>query len=130
MHTMDYTFARAEHLKSRTAIDALLNAKSGFMSYPFRVVYQVVESESAASAVQVMFIVRKKRFRHATDRNRFKRLLREAYRLQKQPLLDYATAHGIGIRVAFVGISTTLPAFADVQDKMCDAINKLCTTGV
>lgn len=130
MHTMDYTFTPAEHLKSQKAIDALLNTKSGFMAYPFRVAYQVVDAESATSAVQVMFVVRKKRFRHATDRNRFKRLLREAYRLQKQPLLDYATAHGIGMRIAFIGISSTLPAFSDVQDKMREAINNLCTTGL
>ncbi|MGN0187122.1 MAG: ribonuclease P protein component [Paludibacteraceae bacterium] len=130
MHTVDYTFTPTEHLKSRTAINELLNTNHGFMVYPFRVVYQVVTTEHSSSVVQVMFVVRKRRFRHATDRNRFKRLLREAYRLHKQPLLDYVTAQGIGLRIAFVGISSALPAFADVQDKMRDAINELCRTCV
>jgi ribonuclease P protein component len=65
-----------------------------------------VEAEtSGKSIVQVLIAVPKKNLRHAVDRNRMKRLIREAYRLSKYRILDEYPKNGkhMDIAIIFMG---------------------------
>ncbi|TKC09025.1 ribonuclease P protein component [Pedobacter frigoris] len=77
------TFNKEERLCSRKLIDLLFKDGSSFLLYPYRVSY-LLTATSHQFPVQVVINVSKKRFKKAVDRNRIKRLTREAYRLQKQ----------------------------------------------
>ena len=72
-------------------------------AYPLRVVFREVPCASGP-AVKVLMSVSKRRFKHAVDRNRAKRQLREAYRLNKYTLLDALPA-GRGLHIAFLWLS-------------------------
>lgn len=77
------TFDTGERLKSRKTIDELFRRKS-FVSTPgFRLYYMEQEQGATTFPAQYAFAVSKKHFPHAPDRNRIKRLMREAVRLQK-----------------------------------------------
>lgn len=81
-------FSKAERLKSRKQIEHLFAAGRGIVQHPVRVKYSVVPRAADAPPVQVGVSVPRKTFKRAVDRNRLKRQLREAYRLQKAGLLQ------------------------------------------
>jgi ribonuclease P protein component len=76
-----YGFGRSERLKSRKQIDELFASGKSLVVFPIRVSYRFFHSEQVI--LQAAVSVSKKYFKKAVDRNRIKRLLREAYRLQK-----------------------------------------------
>lgn len=79
------TLVKTEKLKSRKAIDLLFAQRIGFIIAPVRVIYSIQPNLEKAN-IKVGFGSSKKYFKHAVDRNRAKRLMREAYRTQKQSL--------------------------------------------
>lgn len=82
------TFPKSQHLCSRKAINALFGSGNRCISaFPLRVVYKETDiSASSREPVQVLFSVSKRRFKHAVDRNRAKRQMREAWRQHRHLL--------------------------------------------
>ena len=88
---MNFTYPKNEKLKSKITIDLLFSEGKSVSKYPLRLVY--VESdygilEGSEQKIKMGVSVSKKYFKHAVDRNYFKRLLRETYRLNKHLLVD------------------------------------------
>ena len=61
----------------------------------------------------------------AVDRNRIKRLMKEAYRLQKFPLEEQLTKSGKQLSVFFLFTGNELPDFDQMKLTMEKAIRKL-----
>lgn len=80
------TYPKHEKLKSRATIDRMFIEGQSVSKYPLRLVY--VPLEEGESKIQMGVSVSKKYFKHATDRNYYKRVLREVYRQHKHILLD------------------------------------------
>ncbi len=85
--TKKYTYGKEEKLKRRKLIDEIFKSGESFPNYPFRVFYKIMDFDANVKA-QVGVSVSKRNFKHAVDRNRIKRLMREAYRLNKYTLID------------------------------------------
>jgi ribonuclease P protein component len=83
---LEQTFKRGERLKSRTAIEQLFKNGSSFGAYPLRLVYAPMEKKWSEFPIQFTVSVSKKKFKRAVDRNRVKRLVKEAWRLHKAVL--------------------------------------------
>lgn len=81
-----FTFPKKEKLKSKVVIDRLFKEGVSKFKYPFKVLF-LEQVPQGNSFPQVLISVSKRNFKHAVDRNRIKRLIREAYRLQKAELL-------------------------------------------
>ena len=84
---MNFTYPNPEKLKSKTTIDALFSEGKSVSKYPLRLVY-VENTEPNAEVIKMGVSVSKKYFKKAVDRNYFKRILRETYRLNKAILLE------------------------------------------
>ena len=123
--TGNNTFGKNERITHRDAIGELFASGRSFQQYPLKVIYMPVES-SAGPAVQVLIAVPKKKFKRAVDRNRIRRMIREAYRLNKKGLLDLVGRSGKNLRIGFVFIGNEIPAtYAEIEDKLAAAIMKL-----
>lgn len=89
---MNFSYPKSEKLKSKRTIDLLFSKGKSVSKYPLRLVYVESDfdiSENSAQKIKMGVSVSKKYFKHAVDRNYFKRLLREAYRLNKNLLIDH-----------------------------------------
>lgn len=84
---MKHTYPKQEKLKSRTLINQLFTEGKSVSKYPLRLVYVQV-SELEGSSLKLGVSVSKKHFKKAVDRNYYKRVLRETYRLNKNVLLQ------------------------------------------
>lgn len=84
---MNFTYPKNERLKSKTTIGLLFSEGKSVSKYPLRLVYCTGEAGSEEK-FKVGVSVSKKYFKKAVDRNYFKRVLRETYRLNKNLLWD------------------------------------------
>ncbi len=83
---MDFKYPKTEKLKSRKTIDLLFTAGKSVSKFPLRLVYTPIED--CEEKIKFGVSVSKKHFKRAVDRNYFKRVLRECYRLNKHLLHD------------------------------------------
>ena len=84
---MKFTYPKIEKLKSKTTIDLLFSKGASVSKYPLRLVY-ISGDFGENIPIKMGVSVSKKHFKNAVDRNYFKRVLRETYRLNKHLLLD------------------------------------------
>ncbi len=80
-----YSFHAKERLKSRKVIDNLFHESQSKVIFPFRIVWKVTELPSSFPA-QIAISIPKRIVPKAAHRNRIKRQVKEAYRLNKHLL--------------------------------------------
>ena len=84
---MKFTYPKSEKLKSKNTIDLLFSEGKSVAKYPLRLVY--VEGDFGENIpLKIGVSVSKKHFKLAVDRNYFKRVLRETYRLNKHLIIE------------------------------------------
>ncbi len=77
-----FSFTRREKLKSKKAITELFISGDSLKEFPLRLRY-LRDLDSEEDQIKVAISVPKRSFKSAVDRNRIKRLIREAYRKNK-----------------------------------------------
>ena len=123
-----FTLGKNERLKSRKQIEQLFDEGKSFVLNPFRVYYLVNSQLSMGnkqSSLQFGAGVSAKIFKRAVDRNRIKRLTREAWRLQKNELNEKVRETRKQLNVFFIYTGKELPDFKIVKDKVAVALKKL-----
>ena len=65
-----------------------------------------------------MIVAPKRKFHHAVDRNRVRRLTRECYRLRKHTLYDFLQQHGLALVFSMVYIHNEIMTFDQLGHKM------------
>ena len=122
------TFGKQEKLCAKRAIDRLFvggNSRS-VVAFPIRLVYVPVEREQDESLLKVLVTVSKKHFKHAVDRNRTKRLLREAWRLHRNEILQLLRLKQTGgLDVALIWLDDKLWTAKDVDNRMSLLLKRL-----
>ena len=85
---MQFSYQKNEKLKSHKTIDRLFSEGKSVSKYPLRLVY-VENTDIHTTENLIMGVsVSKKYFKRAVDRNYFKRVLRECYRLNQNLLKE------------------------------------------
>ena len=115
---------RIERLRGDIRTEKLFASGNGFIVYPLRVVYLQVDYDENAP-VSVLFSVPKKRIRLAVNRNRIKRLHREAYRLNKQDLIAEMGQKKTSLHLGIVYLGNEMPDFETIRAKMLLALQRI-----
>ena len=121
--TPRFTLNRKEKLKSRKVIQKLFKEGKSFSNFPLRVIYLPVENQD--SNLKAGFTVSTKHFKKAVDRNRVRRLMREAYRLQKNNLVNELAKADSQIAVFFIYTSADLPDYKMIFEKVGTALDRI-----
>ena len=95
-------------------MEQLFKSGKSFFVFPFKVFYDVTE-QGAPYPAKVLISVPKRNFKKAVDRNRIKRLVREAYRRNKAILGAYKTAKE-GSRTLLIGLIYTPKVHMDYKE--------------
>ncbi len=85
---MQFYYPKNEKLKSHKTINRLFSEGKSVSKYPLRLVYVENTDEQNSEKVLMGVSVSKKYFKKAVDRNYFKRVLRECYRLNQNLLKE------------------------------------------
>ena len=126
-----FTLGKDERLKSRKQIEKIFNEGEVLLVAPYRVLYLVnKKSENSqmlqsGNNVQFGVGVSAKNFKRAVDRNKIKRLTREAWRLQKNEFQGAVTQRNFKANVFFVYVSKELTDFRTIKAKVGVALKKL-----
>ena len=106
---MDFSFSKKEKLKSKKTIEILFKEGQKVSVFPLTMMYLKSNNEN-----KIGVSVSKRYFKKAVDRNRVKRLLREAYRQNKKMLIDN-NINGYAFMILYIG--KELPKFNEVNEK-------------
>lgn len=113
------TFSKLERLTSKTLIQELFSNGSSFYLFPFKVMY--IKADPDQPSHQVLFSIPKRNFKRAVDRNRIKRQLKEAYRLNKSIIANLPDKLCIGYIYTF---KEKLP-YANLEKKLSESLIRL-----
>jgi len=116
------SFQKSERLSSHKHIQRLFSEGKSFSIHPFVVKYLNLKDQELASH-QVLISVSKRNFKRAVDRNRIKRQIREAYRLNKHIIADLPDKYAIAYIYTF---KEKIP-YKNLEDKLIECLSRLKT---
>ncbi|MBQ7442247.1 MAG: ribonuclease P protein component [Bacteroidaceae bacterium] len=116
-------FPKTQRLCSRKSIDALFQGGDGrktVSAFPIRAVFMNNEAGAGEPPMQVLISVAKRHLRHATDRNRAKRQMREAWRLNRDIIPQELT-----LNIAFLWLADTPQPTPLIRRKMRNLLHRI-----
>lgn len=120
------SFPKQERMVSRQLIEMLFGGgcSHSMAAFPLRVVYMTRERREDEASVQLLISVPKKHFKHAVDRNRVKRQIRESYRRHKE-LLTNSLSDTQQLLIACVWLSDQHEPSSSIERKLISLMQRI-----
>lgn len=110
-----FAFTKDERLSSKKAIEAVFGSGNSLTAFPFKLLWNNKNEDSDYPA-KVVFIIPKKNFKRAVDRNKVRRRLKEIYRLNKAAWYECLKSKKLSIELAILYLPKDILEY--------DALNK------
>lgn len=117
-------FGKQEKLKSRKLIDLIFKEGKAIRKRTVNCLY-ICPSGTIDPPVQVMIAVPKRLLRKATDRNLIKRRIREAYRLNKNSLIELCRKDNKQLILAFLYQKNTIAEYKTIETETRKILTEL-----
>ncbi len=118
-----FNFPTHLRLKSRKKIDELFSSHHSALAHPVLFKYSFTYSISNTEP-QVAFSMKRKNFKKAVDRNRIKRLMREAYRLNWRNDLESIKDKG-ELSMILIYIDDKIQNYINIETSLKKGLQKL-----
>ncbi len=118
-----FSYNKIQKLKSRKVLEAVFAKKQSVNSFPVKLFYLTVEE--ADFPLKAGVGVSARNFKKAVDRNKVKRLLREAYRLNKTDLLNFVQTNNKKLALFILFVDKILPDYKTIETAVKAALKKL-----
>jgi ribonuclease P protein component len=122
---MSSRLSKQNRLRGQKRIERLFEEGDSFTSFPFRVVWRVYAEESSESSLQWGVSVPKKKIPLAVNRNKIKRLIREAYRQEKGELCEQLQSAQKGLDCMFIYLDRKPYSAEEMKDKISVTLRRL-----
>lgn len=119
-----HSYTKAEKLKSKKLIGNIFSNGYSVKAYPLRIQFFFHDDNDAAHC-QVGFSVPKRNFKKAVDRNRIKRQIKEAYRLNKSIILNQLINENKKIAMMVIFHGNNKPTYQELAKLLIEALNKI-----
>lgn len=120
---MKNTFHKQERLSGKKAIDLLFAKGKGTSIAPLKMIVKPSLSTQTFPA-RVMFIVPKKKFKRAHDRNLLKRRMREAYRLNKNSFYQLLKERELKVSCALLYTGGKTDTYAVIHKALVELLTQ------
>lgn len=121
-----FTLSKEERICSKKLINELFTGNGRSMTaFPLRVVFMkrtIVDDQPRAA---MLVSVPKRYFKHAVDRNRVKRQVREAFRRNKSIITQNLTDDHESVAMAFVWLTNEKFPSSEVENRMVRLLTRI-----
>lgn len=126
-----FTLGKKERIAGKKLVETLFKGgvSRSMSCYPLRAVYALAPTDSDGSSMKMMVSVPKRCFRRAVKRNRVKRQVREAYRMQKSLVSQLMDKHPQQtLAIAFIWLSDQLFDSKYIEQRVATLLNRIGET--
>jgi ribonuclease P protein component len=114
---MSLTFPKSEKLTSRLVMDEIFSTGKELKKFPYLLKY-VKETAVETGEVKIVISVPKRKAKLAVDRNRLRRQIREAYRLNKKELLEFCLVNKIKLALFLIYTGKEKEQYQRIEAKL------------
>ena len=118
-----FSFSKKERLKNKVEIESLFSDGNRFFEYPFNVIWKV--DSNSDSTLKMAVSVPKKKIPNATDRNKIKRLVREAFRKNKTIIQQALESKNVKLHLMLVYSQSNIKSISEIKDKISVTLQRL-----
>ena len=128
-----FTYQKTDKIKSRKQTQHLFSTGQAINVFPIRLIYTIEPIEGTAANLSLTSVLQagvgapSRTFRKAVQRNRVKRLLREAYRLEKPNFISQAALDNKRVNLFFLYTDALVLTQVEIQGKLKEALSILVT---
>lgn len=119
------TFLKEERICSKLTIERLFDQQQKVSLYPYRCFYDFTPVTDETKVNRILVVVPKRSFKHAVDRNRLKRLTREAWRLHHRQEFDPHLPDGLRADLMFYYVGRDLLPYNSIESKIIEILHRL-----
>lgn len=121
-----FTLSKEERICSKKLINELFTGNGRSMTaFPLRVVFMKRTIVNDQPRAAMLVSVPKRYFKHAVDRNRVKRQVREAFRRNKSIITQNLTDDHDAVAMAFVWLTNEKFPSSEVENRMVRLLTRI-----